>query len=151
MHQPIKDGLEDYLAGKPSLPDKFTSHLNSCSDCAAEVGALQEQARLLGTLRASVEPQAGFYARVMDRIEQRIKPSIWSVMLEPSFGRRIAVICATVTVVLGAYLISTEPGDQVRPAATVIETQNVSGTASSMSAQQDRDAVLVTLASFRNN
>jgi len=152
MHQPIRDGLEDYLAGKTRLPSSFTAHLESCPECAAEAGLMKEQSRTLAALRASVEPRAGFYARVLDRIEQQARPSIWAVMLEPSFGRRIAVACAMLTVFLGGYLISTEPGDQgARAPSVIVDTRDPAGPESARLQAQDRDSVLVTLASFREN
>ena len=151
MHQPIRDGLEDYLAGKAGLPREFTAHLNSCSQCADEVGLMKQQARMLSSLHASAEPRPGFYARVLERIEQQPRPTIWSVMLQPSFGRRIAVACATLTIVLGGYLIGTEPGDQNSRSAAVVESQDVSRPESTAVQQSDRDSVLVTLASFREN
>src|SRR5581483_5441567 len=104
MHQPIRDGLEDYLAGKTGLASEFTAHLTSCAECAAQVSLMKQQSRMVRALGASVEPRAGFYARVLDRIEQRPRPTIWSLMLDPSFGRRIAMACAAVTVVVGGYL-----------------------------------------------
>jgi|SRR5579884_931209 len=152
MHQPIRDGLEDYLAGKAGLSREFTAHLDSCAECAAQVSLMKQQSRMLGALRASVEPRAGFYARVLDRIEQRPRPTIWSVMLEPSFGRRIAMACAAVTIVIGGYLISTEPGDQVyRTPAAVIDSRDVARQESPAMQERDRDSVLVTLASFRED
>jgi anti-sigma factor RsiW len=152
MHQPIRDGLEDYLAGKKGCPGEFTQHLDSCPECAAEVGLMKQQSSMLGTLRTSMEPSAGFYARVLQRIEQQPRPSIWTMMLDPSFGRRIAVGCAMATVVLGAYLIGTEPGDQHwRAQSATVETRTAAPQESLAAQQSDRDDVLVTLASFREN
>lgn len=150
MHQPMKNGLEDYLAGKTGLPREFTAHLESCAECAAEAAEMREQSLLFGALRTEVEPRAGFYARVLDRIEQQALPSIWSMMLEPAFGRSIAVACAALTIVVGTYLFTTETHGQFhRPA--VVRTQDIAQQENSPIQQQDRDAVLVSLASFQEN
>ena len=152
MHQPITDGLEAYLAGeKTGLPETFNEHLESCPECTDELSAMSRQSRLLGVLRTNVEPRPGFYARVIERIEQQVRPSIWSLMLEPAFGRSIAVVCAVLTLVMGTYLIATEPGEHMsRPAAAIV-TQDVAQQETPATAQQDRDAVLVNLASYQEN
>jgi len=151
MHQPIKDGLEDYLAGKTGTSREFTQHLQSCPDCEAELNSISSQARLFGALRANVEPRAGFYARVLEKIEQQTPPSIWAIMLEPRFGRRIAVACATATLVLVGYLIGTEPGDRSAQTRPALVQMSDGGHETAATASQDRDAVLLTLASFREN
>jgi len=150
MHQPIRDSLEAYLAGTTGLPKTFDEHLNSCTECAEQVSAMRRQANLLGALRTVYEPRPGFYARVLERIDRQARPSIWSVMLEPAFGRSIAVAGAVLTLVLGTYLVATEPGDHSRP-ASVVETQEFTPQETAVATPQDRDAVLVNLASFREN
>jgi predicted anti-sigma-YlaC factor YlaD len=72
MHQPIRDGLEDYLAGREH--PRFTAHLAACSDCRENVNRIIRQNQLLRLLRvesADVAPSPGFYARVIDRIDAR--------------------------------------------------------------------------------
>ena len=106
------------------------------------------------TLRVSepAEPAPGFYARVIDRIERRVKPSIWSMLLEPSFGRRIAVASAALALVVSAYIVGTEPmwkTQSAPPAAYAIEQLPDQDTPAV--AAQDRDVVLASLASFRDN
>jgi hypothetical protein len=150
MHQPIKDGLESYLAGETGLSDIFHEHLRSCHQCAEQVRTIEGQSRMLASLRAEREPQSGFYARVLERIEQQVPPSIWSVMLEPAFGRSIAVAGALLTLVLGTYLIATEPGEGLSRPAAMVETQDFAAQQQGTN-QRDRDAVLVNLASFREN
>ena len=77
----------------------------ACEDCAGELRLIEAQAQTLRSLRCNeeVEPRAGFYARVMNRIEQRGPASIWSLLLQPSFGRRLALASATLVLLLGAY------------------------------------------------
>jgi hypothetical protein len=86
----------------------------------------------------------------MQRVEEQAPVSIWSIFLQPSFGRRLAIASATLVVLLGTYLITTEPGDQsiaVAP-AVVTTAPEMGGVQDSSLQQQRRDAVLVDLASF---
>jgi hypothetical protein len=73
---------------------------------------MQEQALLLRELRppggAEPEPQPGFYARVMERIEAEGPISIWNLFVESAFGRRIAVASMALALLLGVYLVSVE-------------------------------------------
>ena len=124
MHQPIRDNLEEYLRGSAGkIPQEFQAHLEACEDCASELRLYQLQAEMLRALRpGNEEPRAGFYARVMDRIEMQGRASVWSVLLEPAVGRRLAVACATLMVLLGTYFVATElsePIVAVAPSATV--------------------------------
>jgi hypothetical protein len=119
------------------------------------------QARIIRTLRPkhSAEPMPGFYARVMDRIERQVPVSIWSVFLDP-FGRRLAVASAALAVLMGIYLVSSDPVR--RPAPMPIASDSISVVdrttdedlparvlAGSADQTQVRDAVLVNLATYR--
>ena len=164
MHQPIKDNLEEYLkgSGEREISQDFAAHLASCRACADELGMIQEQARVLRVLRpaADLEPRPGFYARVMEQIEKQAGDSFWSIFLEPAFGRRLAIASAALVLLLGTYLISTEPGDHGwTPAPVAVVQPDNPGTDISApddvtlpgpdSLQQQRDAVLVNLASYQ--
>jgi hypothetical protein len=164
MHEPIRDNLEEYLRGSASkISQDFQAHLKACEDCAGELREIEAQADLLHALRPGkeIEPGAGFYARVMDRIEAQGRASIWSVLLEPAFGRRLAVACATLVVLLGTYFVAnelSEPIVAVAPtvATTIPASQDLGARSSgdqgtdrdSVQQQRQRDAVLVNLASF---
>jgi len=159
MHQPIKDSLEEYLKGTTQqVPQAFHAHLVACEECASELRLLETQANMLRSLRfvADVAPHPGFYARVMERVEEQGRVSVWSVFLQPSFGRRLAIASAALVVLLGTYLITTEPGDQsVAAIPPIVSTHTVNVPASeagaipdSLQQQRQRDAVLVDLASF---
>jgi len=154
MHQPVREGLEDYLAGKSSPTDAFGSHLQACPECAAELEILREQSRLVRVLRTSdtVEPAPGFYARVLNRIERRVKPSIWALLLEPALGRRVALASATLALVVSAYIVSTEPF-RMTPATTsaIAAIRELSQQDTTAAVAQDRDVVLASLASFQDN
>lgn len=156
MHEPIKSNLEEYLNGcKDGIPAAFEAHLEACEACASELRLLETQAAVLRSLRypEDLEPPAGFYARVMDRIEDQARASIWSVFLQPRFGRRLAVASAALVLLLGTYLISTEPiGAPAAPAAVAVVAntppEDVLISQDTPEQQQQRDAVLVDLASF---
>jgi len=158
MHQPIRENLEEYLKGSArQVPQEFQAHLEVCGDCAGELHLLEQQAEMLRSLHSTegVEPSPGFYARVMERIEEQGRSSIWSVFLQPSFGRRLAIASATLVVLLGTYLVTTESGDpSIVLSPSVIATD--AGDASvapgegqnTLQQQRQRDAVLVDLASY---
>jgi len=149
MHQVISKNLEEYLKGSVSeIPAEFHRHLEACEDCANELGRLEAQSRLLRSLGAAkdAEPRAGFYARVMERIEAPQPFSIWSVFLDRKFGLRLAVASGMLAALLGVYLITSEPGG---PETGVAATAAISNAAADAGEQQQRDAVLVDLASYR--
>ena len=170
MHQEISRHLEEYLKGEeslrasaPELPAEFHSHLGECSECAHELRALQTQSQLLRSLRASrdVEPRVGFYARVIERIEAQ-PPSIWSEFLDRRFGLRLAVASAALVALLGSYLVTSEPSgpelasspsvvvltDTPRATAANLQTETNTEQADVLQQKQQRDAVLVDLASY---
>ena len=154
MHQPIRDHLEEYLKGTTrSVPREFQEHLEACQDCDGELRLLEQQSRALQALRsgAEAEPRAGFYARVMERTDAQQQSSIWSVFLDRKFGFRLAVASATLVLLLGAYLVTTEPISVVGTNPPVALTNAPVADASLQPdsvVQQQRDAVLVDLASY---
>jgi hypothetical protein len=146
MHQSIRKHVENYLKGSLSdIPAEFHRHLGECRDCAGELGRLEAQSQLLRSLgdTKDAEPRAGFYARVMERIEAQQPFSIWSVFLDRKFGFRLAVASGALAALLGGYLLSSEPGGSETGVAPTVATAGVGGE------QQQRDAVLVDLASYR--
>jgi len=149
MHQPIRKNLEEYLKGSVSkIPAEFHRHLGACEDCASELRRLEAQSQLLQSVRApkDAEPRAGFYARVIERIEAQQPFSIWSVFLDPKFGLRLAVASGMLAALLGVYLVTSEPSG---PESGVATSVVMSGAHADAGEQQQRDAVLVDLASYR--
>jgi hypothetical protein len=155
MHRLIRDHLEEVLAESPSQGGsdarQAREHLKECAECAAELAAMREQAALLRELRSPEESevQAGFYARVMERIEAQGAASIWNLFFESPFGRRIAVASMALALLLGVYLVTSEQsgGQQVQLIAGedqpgLVLTGAAAGT-------PDRDAVLVNLVTYR--
>ncbi len=73
MHEPVVEGLEEYLAGEArgARLEAIEQHLAECAACRENVMALRAQQELLRELRSPVVtgPAPGFYARVMERIE----------------------------------------------------------------------------------
>jgi|SRR5579862_2512997 len=172
MHHEIRHHLEDFLnseallegedfLGDSRLPAEFHAHLGECAECSQELRSLQAQSQLLRCLRSpqDLEPHAGFYARVMQRIEAQ-PASIWSVFLDRKFGLRLAVASAALVALLGTYLVTSEPsGPELAssPAVVLTDTPRMAeaGVQTASSIQQEdgvqerqRDAVLVDLASF---
>jgi hypothetical protein len=155
MHQPIRDNLEEYLKGSArQVPQEFHAHLKTCGDCARELQQYEAHSAMLQSLRPEIEldPRAGFYARVMDRIEQEGRSSIWSVLLQPNFGRRLAMASAALVMLLGTYFVSSERSEPDIAATDVVFTGAPSAagdlTQDSLQQQRQRDAVLVNLAAY---
>jgi hypothetical protein len=107
MHQQMRDQLEKALSG--SADESAVRHLTECPDCSVQFQAFLDQARAVRTLRAPAEsePRAGFYARVMERIEAQ-GASIWDLFFESALGRRIAFASLTLAVLLGFAFVSAE-------------------------------------------
>src|SRR5206468_667822 len=85
-------------------------HLAACEECRNEVAAMRQQSTLLRQWRAGVEvePRAGFYARVLERIEAQTPASIWSLFFDSMLGRRIAVAALALALLVGVTLVSLE-------------------------------------------
>jgi hypothetical protein len=155
MHQEIRKNLEEYLKGsRAEVPAEFQRHLGGCAECGNELRELEQQSEMLRSLQArDAEPRAGFYARVLERIEAQQPFSIWSVFLERKFGFRLAVASGMLAAVLGFYLVASElrePAVALAPTITATVATTGSDTDSSaIEQEQQRDAVLVNLASYR--
>ncbi len=153
MHGLIRDRLEAYLGGGPGkVPPEFEDHLQRCRECREEVSWMQDQSQLLHALTApaAVDPAAGFYARVLERIEQQQVPSIWSVFLEPAFARRVLATSLALATILAGYLAYSESRGNVLPAdaETLISDQS-HPPGLGQNRDQDRETILVTLATYR--
>jgi hypothetical protein len=68
--------------------------------------------RQLGEAGRSAEARPGFYTRVIERVEAQRAGSLWELLFEPVFGRRIAVASLALALLLGVYLVSTEPAEE---------------------------------------
>ncbi|MBX5494801.1 MAG: zf-HC2 domain-containing protein [Bryobacteraceae bacterium] len=154
MHQPIKDGLEEYLSGEAdgSALQQFHAHLRECEPCRKEVELLYEQKLLFRSLRPPrpVAPAPGFYARVMERIEaQQMRPSFWSDLLEPVFARRLMYSSAILLVLLGTYMWSTESNSPFyNPGPEAILASDDSSESFGVDLERDREKILVRLTTY---
>jgi hypothetical protein len=115
---------------------------------------MERQASLLRAFRLSeaVEPAPGFYARVVQRIEAQPKPSLWALLLDPGFGRKLVYASLTAVVLLSTYLISTDSAQIVaesEPVAEVMLADQNSDVPLGQDQQRDRDAILVSLTTYK--
>jgi len=149
MHQAIQDGLEDFLAGASGRADRvrIEAHLQQCFECRQEVETMREMSQLFSTLRSPDPPlpSPGFYAGVSALIEKQAPQSIWDAILEPVFGRRLALACLLLMAMLGTVLMSRETEYAVGPSPEMILAVERAAPAPLM----DRDQMLFTLASHK--
>ena len=165
MHGSIRDRLEDLLrangpAAERRLGDsrdrnhtrELLEHLSACSECRTEFHAMKQQADLLRSLaiEEELEPVVGFYGRVLQRIEERAKDSMWAVFESP-FGKRIMFASLALAMLLGTYVVAQESRDGHLGSAPVVAQQmgpEVDLPVNGSRAHQ-RDAVLVNFASYQ--
>jgi anti-sigma factor RsiW len=154
MHEPVIGRLEEYLGGGGPFAD-VEEHLKNCPNCRMEVEAMQMHSALFQSLRsAEMDPAAGFYARVMNRVDTQVRPSVWSLFGESLFAKRLAYASAMFLLVLGSVLV-TSPGPE-EPLAVAAPERILAGESDPVpvtmeNTQQDRDVVLVNLATYRQD
>ena len=110
---------------------------------------MQAQSELFQSLRApeEVEPSVGFYARVLQTIEDRAKSSIWAGFIYSPVRTRLAYMSLSLAVVLGVYVVAQETHESnLQHQRAAMERAYVDPPAFSNPTQQ-RDAVLVNFAS----
>jgi hypothetical protein len=151
MHGSIRDRLEDLLtAERPAVRQETSDHLSSCAECSAELQQMKSQAQLLHNLRPpeEVEPTPGFYARVMQKIEERTKDSIWAAFIYNPFSKRLVFASLTLAILLGTYLVDREEQDGHFSADSTIAQNDIESAEVTGNQAQQRDAVLVNFASY---
>jgi hypothetical protein len=114
-----------------------------------ELSSMQVQAKLFSTLRVAeeLEPAPGFYARVLQRIEERAKETMWGAFLISPFAKRLTYSSLAVAVMLGAYVVSQETRDGHLLGGPTVIAQNAHYDAPvTGSESQQRDAVLENFA-----
>lgn len=117
MDRKIEEHLEEFLRGslEPGRAAEFEQALAADTEARAMVKQFQAQAHLLRSLRAPAgddEPAPGFYARVIERIEEQRNTSFWSVFAEPLFFRRLAFASGALLVLMGVIMASGETPQQ---------------------------------------
>jgi hypothetical protein len=115
MHRSIRDRVEDLLAqtGAAARDREVSAHLKSCAGCSSELSSMQKQAELLTLLRPAeeMEPAPGFYARVLQRIEERARLSMWAAFIYSPFAKRLTYASLTLAVMVGSYVVTQEARD----------------------------------------
>jgi len=155
MHGSIRDQLENLLAaGEPATgKPEVGAHLAHCPECSSELKVMRDQSKLLRSWKTEeeLEPQAGFYARVLQRIEDKAKSSIWAGFLYSPFRKRFAYASLSLALLLGMYVFVEEKADlDPHEQAAIVQQSNSAESVFGDKAQQ-RDAVLVNLASYEGS
>lgn len=153
MHGSVRDRLESLLAQDSSLKEHqdVENHLLSCAECSTELQAMKTQSNLLGLLRPpeEAEPSPGFYARVMQRIEERGPVSVWLLFVSSAFSRRLAYASLAIALLLGTYWVTEESQDGHLGGSMVARQSGDNITPVIGNQQEQRDAVLVNFASYQ--
>jgi len=129
----LRDILEDYLSGNLSRARKaqLEAHLARHSEAAERLEEFRRTSLLLAELRApkDAEPEAGFYARVLQCIEQQRDEPFWMFFLQPVFVRRLAFGSLMWLALVGSYVVSfSNPSEEIgrRLAEAVLTEQPAS-------------------------
>ena len=150
MHRLIQDHLEEVLAESNSelQNNPAAAHLAECAECREEISAMKAHAAMLRALRPveEIAPRAGFYARVMERIEAQRPIDIWQLFFDSAFGRRIAIASMALALVFSLYLVSSERLAQ--PVAISVDEDHP-GVTLTKAGLPDKDTVLVDLVTYR--
>src|SRR5690242_20151523 len=151
MHGPIRERLEELLNAEAPQAD-LSQHLASCSGCAAEVKLMKEQSNMLHALRSPGEMEAdpGFYARVLQRIEENGVYSIWSVFTDGSFGTWLAFASLALALAIGTWVVRAEKEDGHLGSSEPVIAQESPSDLPAVAGDKahQRDVVLVNLASY---
>ncbi len=125
MNRRIEDNLEAYLSGSLDAAGSVEFRQAVAEDGSETkqlIAGMEKQSRLIrSALRPAgeLDPGAGFYARVMDRIEaQRASSPFWAAFLEPLFFKRLVMASATLMLLLGLTLFTGGPDDMAIAAGT---------------------------------
>lgn len=114
----LRDILEDYLSGNLSRPQKarLEAHLAEHPEAAEQLEDLRWTSRLVGELRAPedapVGPEPGFYARVMQRLDEQHEEPFWAFLLQPVFMRRLAFGSLMWLALVGGYVVTFGDAEQ---------------------------------------
>lgn len=149
MHGSIRNELERLLEGNAEAV-AVKQHVAACNECSSELAAMRAQNELFRSWKTSeeVEPTGGFYARVMQRIEEKAKDSIWAVFVYSPFGKRLALASLSFALLLGSYVVAQEKLDgHLMSVDSVVADQQVHYDVPMDGDQaQQRDAVLQNFA-----
>lgn len=160
MDRHLKDRLEEYLRSLGSdrpedlaVVNDFQKRLGSVDEQTRRiVKHFEEHSRSLRSLRApaGVAPEAGFYARVLERVEERRRASLWFQFLDQRFSKTLAYASLALLFVLSATIFwSDTPQYAQNPVHVMAEPER----AANLGADQERDraVVLVDLVTFQDS
>jgi anti-sigma factor RsiW len=158
MHAAVIDSLEEYLSGTLNAADRqrVEAHLKQCEICRDEIAGMEDMSLLLGALRSgeAVEPDPGFYARVMQRVEQDAPArrtaggSLANLFaFDLAIGRRLAFAALLTLAILGSFLVFRETGYAPTPSPETIMAQQDSP---SFDSAPGHDAMLLTLTAYEH-
>jgi anti-sigma factor RsiW len=132
MDEFLRDILEDYLSGNLSRTRKaeLEAHLARHPEAVDELEEFRRTSLLLAELRPPQEelegPETGFYARVLQCIEEQRSEPFWMFFLQPLFVRRLAFGSLMWLAMVGAYVVSfSNPSEEIsrRLAEAVLQEQ----------------------------
>ncbi len=114
MHGPVRERLEDLLHADRDKTE-LAEHLAACTECSSQLDAMKSQSMQLASLRPpdNVEPAAGFYARVLQRIEEYEIDSFWAFFSDSVFSKRLAAASLTIALALGTYVVFQSAGSSL--------------------------------------
>jgi anti-sigma factor RsiW len=151
MHAVVMESLEEYLAGalEPVRVREIEAHLKTCAGCRDEVAEMRQVSTWIGALRIDdpVQPEVGFYARVMHEVGDRRPVPAFAGMfgLDFAFARRVVFACLLTLAVLGSYLVTRETGE---PAALSPEVVMAQQDSPAFNSGQAHEAMLATLTRY---
>src|ERR1051326_2729760 len=95
------------------------------------------------------EAAAGFYAKVMQRVEERRPAPSFAALMAGNlvFGRRLAFTCLVTLALLGSYLVTRETHYAPAPSPEAVMAQQDSP---SFGSAPGHDAMLVTLTTYEH-
>jgi anti-sigma factor RsiW len=155
MHRIVQDQLEDVLAGSLPAGHPAAAHLEACAECREEAEAMRIQSQWLRASFAApeLEPQPGFYARVLERIEAQRPVSMWTLFVESVAGRYLVTASlALALLTVGAAISMEAPPEQPFYGAVEMDPLYPSaGFSHAMlaSSAPDNGAVLMSLVSYQ--
>jgi anti-sigma factor RsiW len=131
----LRDILEDYLSGNLSRTRKadLEAHLARHPEAAEQLEQFRLTSSWLVELRAPEGepqgPEAGFYARVLQRIDREQVEPFWAFFLQPMVVRRLAFGSLVWLALVGSYVVSfSNPSEEIgrRLAEAVLTDQPAS-------------------------
>ena len=153
MNKRIVDELERYLADELSggALESFEADLNRDPDARREIGEFRQQSEMLRTLRpdGAMEPAPGFYARVMERIENQAAGSFWAIFFEPWFAKKLAYASLALLLVLSSAAINSATHPEMHEAVPYeFVADSLLPPAPGQDREYDRSVVFANLSAF---